>query len=250
MSGTESNSQDQKPKTSRLAIASTVFALITLAAVIGMCFLPDKFLPQIPTVIITMLVSLVLALLSSIKIRRSNGTLKGQRFAVAGALIPAAITAFFVSVGIATPIIKHFMYKHGMMDPILCATNLRGAGRPMFIYPKDNEGKYPQPTKWCDSLVEFHNISENQFNCSGAKRAGDDGRCHYAMNPNCEPNSPPDMVLLFETKGGWNQFGGPEILTAENHKGKGCNILFNDGSVIFVRTDQLGKLKWKAEQKK
>lgn len=25
---------------------------------------------------------------------------------------------------------------------------------------------------------------------------------HYAMNPNCEPNSPPDTVLLFETKPG------------------------------------------------
>jgi len=56
------------------------------------------------------------------------------------------------------------------------------------------------------------------------------------------------MVLLFETKGGWNQFGGPEILTTENHKGKGCNILFNDGSVEFVKPERLGELKWEAEE--
>ena len=74
-----------------------------------------------------------------------------------------------------------------------------------------------------------------------------EGKSHYAMNPNCEPNSPADTVLLFETEGGWNQFGGPEILTTENHNGEGCNILFNGGYVEFVKTKNLDKLKWKAD---
>ena len=65
---------------------------------------------------------------------------------------------------------------------------------------------------------------------------------HYAMNPNCLPNSPPDIVLLFETEGGWNQSGGLELLTTQNYKGKGCNILFNDGHVEFVKTSELDKL--------
>jgi len=68
--------------------------------------------------------------------------------------------------------------------------------------------------------------------------------CHYAINPNVSPYSHSRLVLLFETEGGWNQFGGPEILTFENHKGKGCNILFNDGHVDFVKPKQLGELKW------
>ena len=46
----------------------------------------------------------------------------------------------------------------------------------------------------------------------------------------------------------WNQVGGPEILTTENHKGKGCNILFNDGSVEFVKTERLGELVWEVEE--
>jgi prepilin-type processing-associated H-X9-DG protein len=50
-------------------------------------------------------------------------------------------------------------------------------------------------------------------------------------------------VLLFETNGGWNKFGGPEILTTENHYGKGSNILFNDGHVRFV-SHEFDKLKW------
>jgi len=76
------------------------------------------------------------------------------------------------------------------------------------------------------------------------------GTCSYAMNPNCRPNSPSDMVLLFETKGGWNQFGGREILTTENHGGKGCNILFNNGRVKFVKTERLDDLAWKAAKSK
>jgi prepilin-type processing-associated H-X9-DG protein len=101
--------------------------------------------------------------------------------------------------------------------------------------------------KWCDLLVQYGGIDEKQFVCKSALRGGDKGRCHYAMNPNCEPNSPEDVVLLFETKGGWNRFGGPEILTFENHKEKGCNVLFNDGHVKFVKPGQVSKLKWKAE---
>ena len=74
------------------------------------------------------------------------------------------------------------------------------------------------------------------------------GRCHYAMNPNCYPNSPSDTVLLFETKDGWNQFGGKEILTKENHYGDGCNVLFNDGHCLFE--SNIEKLSWVDEKKK
>ena len=77
---------------------------------------------------------------------------------------------------------------------------------------------------------------------------GGKGRCHYAMNPKCWPNSPPDTVLLFETKGGWNQFGGVESLAFENHKGKGCNILFNNGNIVFIKPEEVGNLKWGDER--
>jgi hypothetical protein len=68
----------------------------------------------------------------------------------------------------------------------------------------------------------------------------------YAMNPNCEPNSPKDTVLLFEAKPGWNQHGGPELFTFDNHDPKGGCVLLNDGTVKFVRTkEELAQLRWK-----
>ena len=47
----------------------------------------------------------------------------------------------------------------------------------------------------------------------------------------------------------WNQFCGSELLTTENHKGEGCNVLFNDWHAEFVKAERLGELKWGAEEK-
>jgi hypothetical protein len=131
---------------------------------------------------------------------------------------------------------------------VVCGTNLKGLGSAMLVYAGEFDDRYPTADKWCDLLVEQAKVTPKQLVCKGALARGDKGSCHYAMNPDCEPNSPNDVVLLFDTKGGWNQYGGPEILTTENHKDKGCNILFNDGYVRFVPSDELSLLKWKAEQ--
>ena len=127
---------------------------------------------------------------------------------------------------------------------IACRANLIGLGKAIKIYANDFDNKYPTPDKWCDLLIQHTDVTEKEFICPSAGK----GRSHYAINPNCKPKSPEDMVLLFETKGGWNQVGGPEILTTENHKGKGCNILFNDSRVEFVKTERLGELKWEVEE--
>lgn len=68
---------------------------------------------------------------------------------------------------------------------------------------------------------------------------------HYAMNELVEPSSPNDVVLLFETDKGWNKHGGLEMLTTKHHDDKGCNILFNDGTVKFIKTTQIKSLRWK-----
>ena len=82
-------------------------------------------------------------------------------------------------------------------------------------------------------------------------RSDNQGPCSYAINKNIEnltfDNAPPDMVLLFEATPGWNQVGGPELLTTEHHYGEGCNILYVDGHVEFVRPQDLDKLKWTPE---
>ena len=131
--------------------------------------------------------------------------------------------------------------SHNLYDRMTCGTSLRGLGAELQVYSDENEGQYPIADKWCDVISKYWGARPRRFYCIAEPV---EGHSPFAINPNCEPNSPNDVVLLFETKGGWNQSGGPELLNTENHKGKGANILFNDGHVEFVNQEDFGELNW------
>lgn len=135
-----------------------------------------------------------------------------------------------------TPQIKTFGLR------VECANNLFDLYRRCLSHKiKKNESSYPSPTGWCDSIVQtYNNIGMLEVNIQRPFRclSAGEGKCHYAMNINCKPDSPPDMVLLFETKDGWNQHGGPELFTFDNHNPRGGCVLLNDGTVKFIRTQK------------
>ena len=138
-----------------------------------------------------------------------------------------------------------------------CADNL---GR-LMEYWSPRVGPAPQrPTEdewdvWCDVTVgrSLHGLMDSEkeeyvayvvsrFRCPAAL----DGKYHYAANPHCELDSPGNTVFVFETKPGWNQHGGPELFTFDNHNPKGGCVLLNDGTVKFIRTEEeLKQLRWK-----
>lgn len=137
-----------------------------------------------------------------------------------------------------------------------CANNLWSVYSELWIYFKSKKA-YPAPDKWCDVIVRGYRsdgLSKREymrnFVCPGAS----EGKYHYAMNPHCKPDSPPDTVLFFETKNGWNQYGGPELFTFDNHDPRGGCVLLNDcrmdrvssPTVRFIRTqEELQQLRWK-----
>jgi endonuclease/exonuclease/phosphatase family metal-dependent hydrolase len=145
---------------------------------------------------------------------------------------------------LAASILKPILFPERDIFPVsACATNLKVLGIGIIIY-NDDFGKYPTPDKWCDLLIE-NNLFETKESGRPLKcPQNQKDICSYAMNPNCEPNSPDDVVLLFESKGGWNQYGGPELLNFDNHEGKGCNILFNDFTVRFIYPEEVAELNW------
>jgi len=128
----------------------------------------------------------------------------------------------------------------------LCAT---------LSFLSGKEKAYLPASEWCDGLVrDYRNRGTSDESERGeayirrhlkCPSAGE-GECHYAMNPDCTPSSPPDTVLLFEAKAGWNQHGGPGLFTFDNHDPKGGCVLLNDGTVKFIRTkEELEQLRWK-----
>ncbi len=156
------------------------------------------------------------------------------------------LLAVFVGVVILLGIFLPGPISRERAERVKCMANMKNLSVALYMYAQDNGNSYPTPEKWCDLLVnKFGDFNYKSFYCPGGK----EGICSYAMNPNCEPNSPEDIVLLFEAKGGWNQVGGSELLTTENHKGEGCNVVFGDLHVEFVKTERLGELKWDTEKK-
>ncbi len=103
--------------------------------------------------------------------------------------------------------------------------------------------RYPPASKWNEAIRRAYRETERENPIGESYR---EGACEYAMNPDCEPNSPPDTVLLFETQVGWNQHGGPELFTFDNHDPRGGLVLLNDGTVKFIRTEEeLNQLRWR-----
>jgi prepilin-type processing-associated H-X9-DG protein len=215
-------------KTSGLAIASFVLGILSFC-----------------TFCITAIPAIILGIVALAKIGKSGGRLKGNAFAVAGIVVPIVAGVFVLplALGITLPALAR---ARQAAFRTVCATNLSGLGKAMMIYANDYDNKFPTSSKWCDLLIEHAAVDRRSFQCRGAT----EGPCNYAMNENVTnlgPSALSDVVLLFETDPGWNQVGGAESLTTENHQDDGCNVLFVDGHVEFVKKSALDRLRWKPD---
>lgn len=166
----------------------------------------------------------------------------------------------------------------------ICAENLYHLYRGSWPSPRSPR-PYLDPDHWCNTIVELSRRSyfiyedlDNKeervypdtiiagwFTCPSAHAPADENGAYshaderhasdqnsnswisdYAMNSNCDANSPRDMVLFFESRPGWNQHGGPELFTFDNHDPRGGCVLLNDGTVKFIRTEEeLHALRWR-----
>jgi prepilin-type processing-associated H-X9-DG protein len=181
-----------------------------------------------------------------VKIPQSRGQLKGTGLAISAIALPVVLV-------VLVPVVACLM---GMLMPALskaeeaakqavCIQNMHGLGKAMHFYTNNNDDKFPTQTKWCDLLIKYAEVPPESFRCKAALQQG---RCNYAMNKNLENvdrrSAPSDMVLAFESSPGWNQSGGPELLTTDNHRGDSCTILFVDGHVELIEKQDLDELKW------
>ena len=252
MSGADSNRQKQKLKTSKLAVASVslgILGLLILCFKVVTVLYPYRLNVLLWNIMgLLGLIGLILGAVAFERIKRSRWMLKGSALAILGIVFAASSSNLWL-LERARP------RSSALRLPI--GSNLHQLGKAMLLYSNDNNGCYPEPNRWCDLLLEHGEVDVENFVCPSIElvlrwplRSGKllswpspkRGRCHFAMNPNCEPNSPPDTVLLFETKEGWNQFGGPELLTTQRHDGDGYNILHNDSQVNFEKS--IAELNW------
>jgi prepilin-type processing-associated H-X9-DG protein len=191
------------------------------------------------TCMLTTLPAVIAGIVALVKIGNSDGRLKGLGMAIAGMALPVVLLPIMaLGMGIMMPALartRHLAFR------MTCGKNLVSLGKAMSVYAGDYDGRFPTSSKWCDLLVQYTEVPPEWFRCHGVK----EGPSNYAMNKFAEglgPGAPANMVLLFETYPAWNQVGGAEVLTVENHSGDGCNVLFMDGHVGFIKPEFLRQL--------
>ena len=211
-------------KTSGVAIASLVLGILSFF-----------------TCLLTALPAVICGIIGLVKISSSKGRLKGTGLAIAGIAVPVALIPL---VALAMAILMPALGRtKAIAQRIVCSTNMKGLSLAIHVYANDYDDKFPTGDKWCDLLMEEADVGPQSFKCPGVY----EGDCHYAMNENVFKEGAKDeydLVLLFETEGGWNQVGGRELLSLENHVGQGCKVAFVDGHIEFVRTEDIDDLKW------
>jgi hypothetical protein len=212
-------------KTSGLAIVALVFSIL------GLCGLLAP-------------VGFVLGIIALVKIRNSGGRLGGAGLAIAS----ICLSGFFL---VMIP------FEAAMLLPALaagrmkaqgveCAVNARTLTKGITIYSNEHGGQLPDPAAWCDAILPSVGGSPAVFQCPDAQSL----KSGYAFNSRLkgiklsDVRSPHSTVLLFESDGGWNASGGPEMMLQIPRHRMGIVVAFCDGNIQWIRGAALAGLRW------
>ena len=127
---------------------------------------------------------------------------------------------------------------------ISCSNSLKQLSLATRIYSAENKDEFPPAATWCDAILT-NASSEKIFKCPDGDQ---NQKCHYAFNAKLDGldtnKVDPKTVMIFETSGGWNLSGGPELLLPHPRHGGKFVVALADGSVQQIKAAQLKTLRW------
>jgi len=149
--------KDITVKTSRLAIASFILALVSVFIFYFIFYLArsirgrDLNLIILSVWLIVSWAAVILGVISLIQIGLSGGRLAATGFAVIGAVLPFAVYVLLMLIAVFKPP-RMISYAHRNV----CGSNLSGIGKAMLIYANDYEDEFPRAggtnTMWGSSV--------------------------------------------------------------------------------------------------
>lgn len=191
---------------------------------------------------ITSLAGLILGIVALVKINKSQGQQSGQGLAIAGIAVSGVFLLMLpVWAGMLLPALANAKQK---AQTINCVNNLKQIGLAVRLYAADNKDQFPAATNWCDAILPTV-VMPKVFQCPAAR---DDARCHYAFNAKLsgleEGKFSPETVMIFESDGGWNASGGPELALTKPRHLRVFVVAMADGSVQQVNESRFRQLRW------
>jgi hypothetical protein len=211
-----------RPRTSSLATASVICGFA------GLC-----------TVGASSLVGLILGIVATRRIRKSEGRLVGRSWAIGGIVLSAFMVLFMPLV-----VLPAVLSALDAVDLEQGCRNARTVAMEMdYEFIKGHNGDLPPADKW-ETL-----LSQSTYYPGMLRIPGDSGRS-FAMNAKLSGinvnavKDPKTTVLFFECAPDAPPSGGPELLPPQpRHAGKYI-VAFVDCSVRPVAPADVGQLQW------
>jgi len=114
-------------------------------------------------------------------------------------------------------------------------------------YAAEHEGHLPPSANWCEALASFDPNAARHL--TYPLRGESTGSSTLGLNADLDGRRlselPECVVLLFGTRLASNPVGDHSLLTTEHYDGKGTIVLFGDLHIEFVKTSDLGELRWR-----
>lgn len=189
---------------------------------------------------ITALMGLILGIVAMVRVKNSGGKLGGGGLALAGTIV-SGIFLFMLPI-FAALLLPALASAKQKAQEIKCFNNEKQLALAMIIYSSGHTNQFPAATNWCDTIGPSQQI----LKCPAADSSN---RCDYAFNSKLGGlelgKVNPQTVMIFESDGGWNASGGPELLPAKaRHLRKFYVVAFADGHVEAVTQSRLNTLRW------
>ena len=191
---------------------------------------------------LTALFGLIFGIIAIVKVNNSGGKLKGFGLALAGTIV-SGIFLFMIPI-FAAMLLPALAAAKTKAQEINCVNNEKQLALAVKIFASDNTNHFPPAATWCDAIKTFTG-GEKVFKCNAANSSS---RCDYAFNAKLdgldESKINPQTVLIFESDGGWNANGGPELMIGKPRHARMFVVAFADGSVQQLRESKLNTLRW------
>jgi prepilin-type processing-associated H-X9-DG protein len=215
-------------KTSALAVTSLVLGILGLF-----------------TCGFTALFGLILGIMALVKLSNSRGELRGKGLALAGTILSAMFLLMIpVFAALLLPALASAQNK---AREINCVNNEKMLALAVRTYSSGNSNQLPPAATWCDA-IKANAGSGSIFRCPAVTgEVPGSNLCDYAFNAKLggmdASKVNPQTVMIFESDGGWDAHGGPELLASPRHR-KDIVVAFADGHVEMVPPSRLAALRW------
>ena len=220
--GTPGYEPQTPPKTSGLAIASLVLAIV------GLC------------TVVTLPIALILGIIALVQMGK-NPQLRGQGMAIAGMVVCGF--GIFTGAMMAAIMFPVFARAREAAQRTACLNNVKQLSMSLQMYAADYNEHFPSSDNWNGTLRPYFK-NPRVLVCPSVKSKGPS----YGMNDRIagiatrDVISPGKVVSFFDSAPGINQSGGQELLPVPPRHLGGNNVSFADGHASYIEIGH--KLTW------